>query len=86
MRERTMLDAIIDRLIAGQAVTVTVLEEPRWPCRHPQRAGTAGYTGGCRCPRCRTAWRAYGAAYRRGRRLPTGRQDYARRKEGTGAT
>ena len=69
-----MLDAVIDRIAAGQPVDVVVVEEPGWPCRHPQWAGTAGYTGGCRCPRCRTAWRNYGAGYRAGVRRPMGRR------------
>lgn len=77
----TLLDAIIDRLAAGEPIVVWHLEPPAEPCRFPTWTGeTAGYTAGCRCHRCTVAWRKYRRAYRHGRRLPMGRRDYARRR------
>jgi hypothetical protein len=67
------LEAIIDRLEAGLPVTVYVLAEPPSPCLKPTCKGTVGYVNGCRCPRCRAAWREYGRGYKRGLRLPMGR-------------
>ena len=69
--DQRALDVVVDRLARGLPVDVVVLAEP---CQYPRRRGvTAGYVAGCRCPRCRQAWRRYSKAYARGRRLRRGR-------------
>ena len=47
---RTLLEHLIDRIAAGQAVPVYELVAP---CRFPQYSGTYAYNMlGCRCRRC----------------------------------
>ena len=52
MTERSMLDAVVDCLIAGGPVNVIVVPEE---CQFPDLAGTTGYGKGCKCPRCMAA-------------------------------
>jgi hypothetical protein len=55
MTERTMLDSIVDCLIAGGPVIVVELDSP---CEHPEHSSQTSYRKGCRCHRCATAHNA----------------------------
>jgi hypothetical protein len=49
---RTLLDALIDRIQAGQETNIVIVEPA---CRYPFYAPSTAYSWGCRCPECRDA-------------------------------
>jgi hypothetical protein len=68
--QRSLLDAIFERLEAGLPVTVYVLPDPREEYRRVPLHGASRYQNwGCRCDECRAGNAAHLRKWKRQRRL-----------------